>query len=219
MDADILLRLLVVFVPLLLSLTVHEASHALAAWWLGDDTAQRQGRLSLNPIVHVDLFGTVILPLMLVLSNAGFFFGWAKPVPVSPVNFRRGITMRTGMMITAAAGPASNILLAIASVAFMKVLLVAGVVSEPVFMLLYQMVSINLILALFNLIPFPPLDGSKVLQGLLPHKFSNIYGIFEQNPWLSLVGFFVIIKFAGVVIGPPYKALLGGLLNLFGIYV
>lgn len=219
MDADILLRLLVVFVPMLLSLTVHEASHALSAWYLGDDTARRQGRLSLNPLVHVDLFGTVILPLMLVLSNTGFFFGWAKPVPVNPVNFKRGITMRTGMMITAAAGPASNILLAVFSVGLMKSGMMVGLVSEPVLMLLYQMLSINLILALFNLIPFPPLDGSKVLQGLLPHRFSNIYSIFEQNPWLSLVGFFVIIKFAWVLIGPAYQAMLSGLLHLFEIHV
>jgi Zn-dependent protease len=99
----------------------------------------------------------------------------------------------------------------------MKALIVFGAFSEPVFMLLYHMLTINLILALFNLIPFPPLDGSKVLQGLLPARFSNIYSIFEQNPWLSLVGFFVIIKFAWVVIGPPYNALLNGLLGLFGI--
>jgi len=103
LDQDTLLRLVVVFVPMVLSLSVHEFAHAWSAHRLGDDTALRMGRMTVNPLAHVDLFGTVLLPLILVLTNAGFFFGWAKPVPVNPANFHRGVSMRRGMMITAAA--------------------------------------------------------------------------------------------------------------------
>lgn len=217
MDSDIVMRLLIVFVPMLLSLTVHEYAHAWSAGKLGDDTARAQGRLSLNPMAHVDLFGTVLLPLLLTISGASFFLGWAKPVPVNPANFTSRLRMSTGMMLTAAAGPISNLLLAVASVATMKVLLVSGVTSSGVFMLLYYMLSINIGLALFNLIPFPPLDGSRVLVGLLPTRFQGLFGFLEQNPWLYLVGFFVILQFASTLIGPPYVALLRGLLSLFGI--
>lgn len=216
-DSDIVLRLLIVFVPMLLSLTVHECAHAWIADRLGDDTARAQGRLSLNPLVHADLFGTILLPFLLTVSGASFFLGWAKPVPVNPANFRRGMRMTTGMMLTAAAGPISNLLMAVAAVATMKVLLMSGVGSEGVFMLLYYMLSINIGLALFNLIPFPPLDGSRVLLGLLPARFQGVFGFLEHNPWLYLVGFFVILHFAGTLIGPPYAALLHGLLALFGI--
>lgn len=217
MDADIVMRLLVVFVPMLLSLTVHEYAHAWSAEKLGDDTARVQGRLTLNPLAHVDLFGTVLLPFLLTVSGASFFLGWAKPVPVNPANFNRRLRMSTGMMLTAAAGPLSNLGMAVAAVAAMKALLVAGVGSEGVFMLLYYLLSINLGLALFNLIPFPPLDGSRVLVGLLPARFQGLFGFLEQNPWLYLVGFFAILHFAGALIGPPYLALLRGLLSLFGI--
>lgn len=217
MDSDILQRLLIVFVPMLLSLTIHECAHAWTASLLGDDTARAQGRLSLNPLVHVDLFGTILLPFLLTVSGASFFLGWAKPVPVNPANFTSRMRMSTGMMLTAAAGPISNLVMAVAAVATMKVLLVAGVASPGVFMLLYYMLSINIGLALFNLIPFPPLDGSRVLLGLLPARFQGMFGFLEQNPWLYLVGFFVILQFASTLIGPPYVALLRGLLSLFGI--
>lgn len=216
-DQDLLLRLVVVFVPMVLSLSVHEFAHAWSAHRLGDDTALRMGRMTVNPLAHVDLFGTVLLPLILVVTNAGFFFGWAKPVPVNPANFRRGVSMRRGMMITAAAGPISNLLMALASVALMKGMMIAGFASEAGLMLLYYMLSINLVLALFNLIPFPPLDGSRVASGLLPPRFGEIFTFLERNPVLYLVGFFVLINFAGVLIGPPYRALLMGLLRVFGV--
>ena len=217
LDADLILKLLVVFVPMLLSLSVHEFSHAWSAHLLGDDTAARRGRLTVNPLAHIDLFGTVLLPLLLVLTDAGFFFGWAKPVPVNPTNFTRRFTMRQGMMLTAAAGPASNVVMAVLSVALLKLLFVLQIQIEALYLLLFYMLSINLILALFNLIPFPPLDGSKVLMGLLPDRFSGAFDFLQQNPWLYLVGFFVLIRFAGVIIGPPYTALLRGLLGLFGV--
>jgi Zn-dependent protease len=216
-DGDILLKLIVVFVPMLLSLTVHECCHGLAAAWLGDDTARHQGRLTLNPLAHIDLFGTVVLPLMLIFTNSSFFFGWAKPVPVNPVNFHRHVRMKTGMMLTAAAGPLSNMGFAIVAVALMKVLLLAGVMEKGIYVLLFYTLSINLILALFNLIPFPPLDGSKVLVGLLPDRFGHVFEVLQANPWIFLVGFFVVIRFASVVIDPPYRAAMVGLLHLFGI--
>src|SRR5262249_30519600 len=123
MDANWLLERIMYFVPLLLSLTVHEWAHAWSAWRLGDDTAAMQGRLTLNPPAHMDPIGTLILPL------AGVPFGWAKPVPVNPLRFRRGISMRGGMMITAAAGPVSNLLIALGCAVALGIALRFGLIG------------------------------------------------------------------------------------------
>lgn len=156
---DALMRL----IPLVLSLTVHEWAHAYSAYRLGDDTAQRQGRLTLDPMAHVDPIGTLLLPLFIP-------FGWARPVPVNPTRFTRKVQMRVGMMITAAAGPLSNVLLAFLCVLLIGLLGRFGVNNPALGRLLESGFHINVLLAIFNMLPIPPLDGSRVADGLMPQK-------------------------------------------------
>ncbi|MBC8115132.1 MAG: site-2 protease family protein [Candidatus Saccharimonas sp.] len=167
MDGNDLLARVMWFIPVLLSLTVHEWAHAWTAWKLGDDTARLMGRLSLNPLVHMDPIGTFLLPLM------GVPFGWAKPVPVNPLRFRRDVTVRGGMLLVAVAGPISNVCIALVSWLLLFVLVRTVPVGdhpelESVIQLLVILVAINIGLAMFNMIPIPPLDGSKVVDALVP---------------------------------------------------
>jgi Zn-dependent protease len=157
---------LMTLIPLWLSLSVHEWAHAWMAWRLGDDTAQRMGRLTLNPLAHIDPVGTLLLPLL------GIPFGWAKPVPVQPQRFRPSVNMGTGMMLVAAAGPVANLGLALLCVLVEAVLLRMGspavASGQPLSMLLHMMLVLNVLLAMFNALPIPPLDGSRVVDGLMP---------------------------------------------------
>jgi len=182
-----LLQRVVNYVPVLLSLSVHEWAHARAAWALGDDTAKREGRLTLNPIVHIDPIGT-LLPLM------GVPFGWAKPVPVNPARFTRNVSMRTGMMITAAAGPLSNLAIALLVTGLLLIIrLVAPDVlfnTRGILPLFGHAVIVNLALWAFNLLPLFPLDGSRIADGLMPYRFRPTW---EKVQRVSpLVLFFVI---------------------------
>lgn len=158
------------FIVLLFSLTVHETAHAWTADWLGDPTARTLGRVSLNPIVHADLIGTVIFPIVALTTGAPLI-GWAKPVPV---NARRLGHPRRDYMVVAAAGPCSNLLLAFAADLLLHIIPVSPVrggeanVSAPLASMLGHAVQLNVLLAVFNLIPVPPLDGSNILTGLLP---------------------------------------------------
>jgi Zn-dependent protease len=214
---DTLLRMALVFVPMVLSLSVHEFAHAWSAKKLGDGTAEGMGRLTLNPIAHADLMGTVVVPLGLALMGGGYF-GWAKPVPVNPMNFSRKVTMRTGMMIVAAAGPISNVIQAI----FGAGLLAAGIhskllTSPALQMLLVQYVGINIVLALFNMIPVGPLDGQKVLAGFLKGRAAVDFERF--NAQYGNMGLMVVIVLLWTVVdlGPVIGGLLRGLLGVFGL--
>ncbi len=200
-------RAVLYFVPLILSLAVHEFAHAWAAYRLGDDTAARAGRLSLNPFVHADLVGTIILPLLQVP------FGWAKPVPVDPTRFRRGIGMGTGMAITASAGPIANIVLAVLVTTLFALL----ARYQPEFLqadngiheLLVTAIFLNVNLAIFNLIPIPPLDGSRIVDGFMPFRLRPQWErLMAFSPFL-LVAVFI---FAGRIISGPASFVLG-LLN------
>jgi len=199
-------------VPLLLSLTVHEWAHAWSAYRLGDDTAERQGRLTLNPVVHIDPIGTLLLPLM------GIPFGWARPVPVNPMRFRRSISMRTGMMITAAAGPASNLIIAILATVIWGLLFRFKpdwmIANHGVSMLLNITIMMNIGLALFNMLPFPPLDGSRVVDGLMPYKWRPQW---EQVARFGWVGLLVAVMAGRYILAVPIGWATRGLSFLLGL--
>jgi len=169
MEETWLLERIMWLIPLVLSLTVHEWAHAYSAFRLGDDTAARMGRLTLNPVPHIDPIGTILLPLL------GIPFGWAKPVPVNPSNFDRKVSMRTGDVIVSAAGPFSNLVLAVLCVLLLAVLFRFApqmmLENEGVPTLLQRGFIVNIVLAIFNMLPVPPLDGGHVANGLMPRRF------------------------------------------------
>ena len=201
----------------MLSLSVHEWAHAWTAHKLGDDTAKNQGRLTLNPISHIDPMGTIILPALLVISGSGFFFGWAKPVPISPTQFSGHIRMKTGVVLTAAAGPISNLVLALAMGIVLKLMTVNQVNNDALATLVILMFQLNIILAVFNLIPVPPLDGNRVLVGLLPDKAERgYYRFMEKNSFVVPLAFMALILFGGEVIQWPLDMLSELLLTLTG---
>jgi len=181
------------FIPVLLSLSVHEWAHAWTALRLGDDTAARLGRVTMNPFAHVDPVGTLILPLL------GFPIGWAKPVPVNPIRFRRDIRMGTGILLVAAAGPASNICLAVACGAGILALQegITGSAQDPIGLFLFQMVLINVVLAAFNMLPVPPLDGSRIVDALVPARFRPAWESFSRVGPILLIVAIVAIHAAG----------------------
>ncbi|HXT33572.1 MAG TPA: site-2 protease family protein [Vicinamibacterales bacterium] len=191
---------------LLISLTIHEAAHAWTADRLGDPTARRLGRVSLNPLVHIDWIGTVLLPIIAAVSNLPLI-GWAKPVPVSVGNLRHP---RRDFMLVAAAGPISNLLQAIAWALVLRVILAAPDGDAAYF--LQRAVIINLLLMFFNLIPIPPLDGGNVLLGLLPPQLARHYSQLRQYGFLILYAL-MLSGYAARLILPPTAFLYGVLVK------
>jgi Zn-dependent protease len=177
----------IAFLVLVLSLTVHEAAHALTADRLGDPTARLLGRLSLNPAVHVDPIGTILFPLISMFTGAPLI-GWAKPVPVSPN--RLGRHWKRKFMVIAAAGPASNIVIALVAALLLRVVPVSGSLGEatlaPLAVFLYRMVGLNVLLAIFNMIPVPPLDGGNVVAGVLRGPVAEAYDRLRPYGFLIL---------------------------------
>jgi Zn-dependent protease len=180
--------------PVLLAVTLHEAAHGYAALALGDDTARRMGRLSLNPVRHIDPFGTIILPaLMLVLG--GVVFGWAKPVPV---NFGKLKAQRLGMMAVAAAGPAMNMALALAAAWGLTVLPAIPAYGRDWLVLnLQNALYINVLLAVFNMLPVPPLDGGRVVGGLLPRRLAMRWARLDEIGLLLIVAALFLLPMIG----------------------
>jgi Zn-dependent protease len=182
------------WVPLVLSLTVHEWAHAASAKLLGDDTAERMGRLSLNPLHHIDPIGTLLLPLL------GIPFGWAKPVPINPVRFRAQVGMGTGIMLTAAAGPVANLLLAVTTAGFVGILtrIYPSILPEPAMPLISAFVVLNTLLAFFNLLPIPPLDGSRIVDSFIPGIFRPVWDAFAQYSAIVLAAVIFLPRLAGI---------------------
>lgn len=200
-------------VVLIASIVVHEVAHAWQARREGDDTAEKLGRITLNPLPHLDLFGSFIVPVILYASGTGFLFGWAKPVPVNPANYRDYVR---GDIRVSMAGIVSNIGLALlATVVMAALVFLSGKVSglspilSPVFQTLDYAIFINLILAFFNLIPIPPLDGSHVLAHLLPRSLQLRYRQFGQYGILALMGIMYFIPGAFRVVLYPVVFLQG----------
>ena len=185
--------------PVLIAITFHEAAHGFVARFLGDETASRLGRVSLNPLRHIDPFGTILLPALLLLARSPFLFGYAKPVPV---NFRALRNPRYGMVLVAAAGPAMNIGLAIvAGLCFHLIVYLPVTVAQWVALNLKNALIINVILAVFNLFPLPPLDGGRIAVGLLPNVLGKQLARLERYGMTILIGFLIILPLLGSQFG------------------
>lgn len=189
-------EIIIWFVVFLLSLTVHECAHAWAAERSGDATGRYLGRVTLNPLPHIDIFGTIIFPLI-AMTTGGWMFGWAKPVPFNPLNLR---DRRWGEISIALAGPMSNLALAVIFIALYKILFRSSLVSVeamgdlylPLKMMVGVGISLNIILAVFNLIPVPPLDGHHVLRNLLPDTLAERYA--QIPDWMGFMVLFALVS-------------------------
>ena len=185
MSPELLNDIVMFAIPVILAITFHEAAHGFVALHFGDTTARDAGRVTLNPLKHVDPVGTILIPAVLILTNAGFLFGYAKPVPVQFGALRNP---RWDMIWVAIAGPAMNILLALVSAILLRIALTQGQTVDSMFVqVLMASIQLNAILAVFNMLPLPPLDGSKVLAPFLPLALARPYLAFERFGMVLLV--------------------------------
>ncbi|MFY9601938.1 MAG: site-2 protease family protein [Pseudolabrys sp.] len=196
---DLIYTVSIWLLPVLFAVTFHEAAHGYVARFLGDDTASRLGRVSLNPLRHIDPFGTIVLPGLLLFARSPFLFGYAKPVPV---NFRALRIPRIGMVLVAAAGPAMNVGLAIiAALAFHLVIYLPATMAQWVALNLKNALIINIVLAVFNLFPLPPLDGGRIAVGLLPNVLARQLARLEPYGMMILIGLLIFLPLVGSQFG------------------
>lgn len=210
-DIDVA-TLVIAFLVLIFSLTVHEAAHAWSASQLGDDTARRLGRVSLNPIVHIDMIGTIVLPLVAMISNAPLI-GWAKPTPISPRNMAN--PRRDSVLVTLA-GPASNLVLAVIAALGLRLVPVGGAsvaaldIAGPLGTIAMEALHLNVLLAVFNMLPIPPLDGGQVVTGLLPPALGIRFRALQEYGFLILMAL-MLTGALSYLIAPPYYLILSWL--------
>lgn len=216
-ELNLIQKIVVWALPILFAISLHEVAHGWVASWFGDQTARLSGRLTLNPIKHIDPIGTILVPLLL-LAVSNFIFGWAKPVPVDPRNLRHP---RRDMAIVAMAGPLANFLMALCWGGIAKLSLLAvqtgdGWFGVPLLYMGGAGIMINIVLMVLNLIPLPPLDGGKVLTSLLPPR--TAYYVNQVEPYSFFI--LVLLIFTGVlnyVMVPPVFFLIGWIGSLFGL--
>lgn len=190
---------------IILSVVVHEVAHGYAALWLGDNTAQYAGRLTLNPVKHLDFIGSFLIPLL--LSFSGVIFGWAKPVPYNPYNLRN---RRWGELLVALAGPVSNMLLALIFAVFIRSITADSAQITSLVYVASLIVHTNIVLAIFNLIPVPPLDGSKILFAILPNQYGTIRDTLERYGFLFIIFFvFFLWQLFTPIVGFIFKLITG----------
>lgn len=196
-----------IIVILIFSVVIHEVSHGYAANYLGDPTARFAGRLTLNPLKHLDMMGSIIIPAILIITGAGFIFGWAKPVPYNPYNLKKG--GKFAEAIVAGAGATSNFLIAIVFGLLIRFGILFGFATAPFIQIAGIIVFVNIMLGVFNLIPIYPLDGSKVLAGILPYNVGQAYRRFQNSMMkyglIVMFGFLFLFIF---ILGPIFVHLI-----------